>query len=268
MELRQDVGQCASSLDGRIVQFGQRFANIFYELNGTCRQMFEWISNHVFKNEEEWRSALKRFKGSVLESAEEAGCSRNGAKEIYQQVEIFLLNPTNQNVAIKSAKKRRSDVADSLMHFLTTTDVSMSSSAPCVVCRSRGGIIVSCSGNKCKSTLHTFCAAAVTQCKNPPSRFYRCPNCPISAAGAAAVEVTATKEKRRRKNTVEKEEENDDDDDKEEEEEDEYQNGGDDGASLNAFLPACSFIAWSDSFCFSSPCTLGCSTSTGFCCSC
>jgi hypothetical protein len=46
------------------------------------------------------------------------------------------------------------------------------------------------------------------------------------------------------------------------------QYGGDDGASLNDFLPACSFIAWSDSFCFSSHCTLSRSTSTGFCYTC
>jgi hypothetical protein len=248
MDVTQGVGQCASSQVGQIVQFGQRFAEIFCQLNAVCRELFEWITKTVFKNEQEVQSALSKFKNSVLESAGDAGCSRNEAKEVYQQVENFLLNPTNQNVAIKSTKKRRTDVADSLMHFLTTTDVSTSSSVQCVVCNSRGGIIVSCSGNKCKRTLHTFCAAAVTQCKNPPSRYYRCPKCPISKAGAAAVEVAATKEKRHRKNMAEKEEENDDNDEEEEEEEEEYQYGGDDGASLNAFLPACSFIAWSDSF--------------------
>jgi hypothetical protein len=195
MDVTQGVGQCASSQVGQIVQFGQRFADIFFELNRVCRELFEWITKTVFKNEQEVQSALSKFKNSVLESAGDAGCSRNEAKEVYQQVENFLLNPTNQNVAIKSTKKRRTDVADSLMHFLTTTDVSTSSSAQCVVCNSRGGIIVSCSGNKCKRTLHTFCAAAVTQCKNPPSRYYRCPKCPISKAGAAAVEVAATKKK-------------------------------------------------------------------------
>ena len=309
MDLPQDGGQCANSRDVTVVQFGQKFAKIFCELNEASRQLFEWISNRVFKNEQEWRSALSVFKNSVLESAGSAGCSRNGAKEIYQQVESFLLNPTNQNVAIKSAKKRRTDIVDSVIHFLT--DVSRSSSAQCVVCKSPGGIIVRCSGNKCKSTLHTFCAAAVTHCKNPPSRYYRCQKCPISEAGAAAVKVTAAEGKGRKRRRMkpkvsrkkkrvssakeqsqkeqevevddeeeeeldEEEEEEEDEEEVEEEEEEEdeefeeeeYQNGGDNGASLNAFLPACRFIAWSDSFCFSSPCTLGRSNSTGFCLTC
>ena len=98
MDIPQYGGQCANSRDVTVVQFGQKLANIFCELNETSRQLFEWISNRVFKNEQEWRSALSVFKNSVLESAGSAGCSRNGAKEIYQQVESFLLNPTNQSV--------------------------------------------------------------------------------------------------------------------------------------------------------------------------
>lgn len=77
------------------------------------------------------------------------------------------------------------------MHLLT--DASISLSAKCVVCKSTAGIIVKCSKQRCTKTFHTFCAAAVTHCKHPPSDYYRCRE---HAGQFAAVEVTTTKKKR------------------------------------------------------------------------
>ena len=141
----------------------------------------------------EWRSVLSDFKNSVLENA---WGSRSEKKSLYQQVENFLLDPTNQKVvAINTGKKGRigTDVSHYLMHLLT--DVSSSSSAKCVECKSTAGIIVKCSKQRCNKTFHTFCAAAVTHCKNPPSQYYRCRE---HAGQFAAVEVTTTKKKRSR----------------------------------------------------------------------
>ena len=130
--------QCASSRDVQIQQFGQAFA--------------KYISGQVFENEREWRSALLLFKQSVLESAEGSRCQKQA---IYRQVESFLLDPTNQNVvAGKSGPKRQTAIADSLMNLLT--DVSSRSSATCKVCNHSVGIIVQCSGRRCRSTFHTF----------------------------------------------------------------------------------------------------------------
>ena len=62
-------GQFTRLRDLEIERFGQTFASIFCQLNDTCRRFCEFLSNHVFTNEKEWRSALLVFKKSVLESA-------------------------------------------------------------------------------------------------------------------------------------------------------------------------------------------------------
>jgi hypothetical protein len=174
-----------------VVKFGQQFAIHFGQLNDTCRRFFSYINGRIFTSMQEWRSVLSVFKNSVLETA---WGSRSEKQAIYQQIENFLLDPTNQKVvAINPGKKGRtgSDVSHYLMHLLT--DASISLSAQCVVCKSTAGIIVKCSKQRCTKTFHTFCAAAVTHCKHPPSDYYRCRE---HAEQFAAVEVTTTKKKR------------------------------------------------------------------------
>ena len=176
-----------------VVEFGQQFAMHFGQLNETCRRFFSYISGRVFTNMKEWRSVLSDFKNSVLQHA---WGSRSEKQAIYQQIENFLLDPTNQKVvAINSGKKGRTgtDVSHYLMHLLT--DASSSLSAKCVVCKSTAGIFVKCSQQRCTKTFHIFCAAAVTHCKHPPSDYYRCRE---HAGQFAAVEVTTTKKKRSR----------------------------------------------------------------------
>ena len=255
-------GQCARARDLEMQEFGQKFAKIFCQLNDTCRQFFEYLSNHVFRNEKAWRSALLVFKKGVLESAGAAACSRNEANEMYRQIENFLVDPTNLRlVKNKSGKKCRLAIADSLMHL--SLDVSSRSSATCVVCKVPSGIFVSCSGRRCTNTFHIFCAAAVTRCKNPPSLYYRCRSCAASVIAGGA--VSTAKKKRRRKNAAEKEKGDEEEDEEseeseeleeeeeeeeekqmeeekgdDEEDEEEDQNGEDDGESLNLFFPACS----------------------------
>jgi hypothetical protein len=187
----------AGTVSGRsrdeVVEFGQQFAIQFGQLNDTCRRFFSYISGRVFKNMQEWRSVLSDFKNSVLDNA---WGSRSEKQAIYRQIENFLLDPTNQKVvAINSGKKGRTgtDVSHYLMHLLT--DASSSLSAKCVVCKSTAGIIVKCSQQRCTKVFHTFCAAAVTHCKHPPSEYYRCRE---HAGQFAAVEVTTTKKKRSR----------------------------------------------------------------------
>jgi hypothetical protein len=192
-------GQCARRRDLAIEEFGRKFANIFCQLNDTCRQFFEFLSNHVFTNEKEWRSALLVFKNSVLASAGTA-CSRNEANEIYRQVENFLLDPTNLRlVKNQSGRKVRLAIEDSLINL--SLDVSRRSSAThkCVYCKVPSGIFVRCSMKRCPNTFHVFCAAAVTRCKNPPSLYYRCRSCaPSVTAGGAVLDVSTAKKKRPR----------------------------------------------------------------------
>lgn len=260
-------GDCVIPRDQQIKIFGQRFSNIFCQLNDTCRHFFEFISGQVFKNERDWRSALLCFKTSVLESA--VG-SRTERQEVYRQVESFLLDPTNQNVVVSKSRTKCVATRTSLIRLLT--DVSTSRpSATCVVCKISGGIIVQCSGRRCTNTFHTFCAAATTYCKNPASRYYRCRSC---VAPDAAFAVSTTKKKRsrikastksrRKKNELDEEvlatvsvpgahasDASDDEEQHQQEEQNEEDDGdgkddgsgkdAEDGASLNASRPACSF---------------------------